>query len=96
MQVSVRAVTNAVLVVSIAGLSPCVAQVGDQDLAKIETVVVIYAENRSFDLLYGRFPGANGIDQATDDQKTQVDHDGTPLRHFFCPASIPEPAFANC
>jgi len=60
----------------------CVAQVSDQDLAKIETIVVIYAENRSFDHLYGHFPGANGIDQATEDQKTQLDHDGTPLRQL--------------
>jgi len=28
---------------------------------KVQTVVVIYAENRSFDNLYGLFPGANGI-----------------------------------
>jgi len=28
---------------------------------KIDTVVVIYAENRGFDTLYGLFPGANGI-----------------------------------
>jgi acid phosphatase len=27
----------------------------------VKTVVVIYAENRSFDNLFGRFPGANGI-----------------------------------
>jgi phospholipase C len=57
----------------------CAAQVSDQDLAKIETVVVIYAENRSFDHLYGFFPGTNGIAQATEEQKTQLDHDGTPL-----------------
>ena len=60
----------------------CLAQVSDQDLAKIETVVVIYAENRSFDHLYGHFPGANGLDQATEEQKTQLDHDGTPLRQL--------------
>ena len=30
------------------------------DLTKIQTIVVIYAENRSFDHLYGMFPGANG------------------------------------
>src|SRR5258708_37353829 len=63
-------------------VGPCVAQVSDQDLAKIETVVVIYAENRSFDHLYGHFPGANGIEQATQEQKTQLDHDGTPLRQL--------------
>ena len=32
-------------------------------LDSIETVVVLYAENRSFDNLYGRFPGANGLSQ---------------------------------
>lgn len=58
------------------------AQVTDADLAKIKTVVVIYAENRSFDHLYGFFPGANGIAQATAAQKTQLDHDGTPLREL--------------
>ena len=31
------------------------------DLARIETVVVIYAENRAFDNLYGLYPGANGV-----------------------------------
>jgi len=74
--------------VLLVGALPCAAQVGtqvgtqvtDQDLARIETVVVIYAENRSFDHLYGLFPGANGIAQATEEQKTQLDHDGTPLR----------------
>jgi acid phosphatase len=30
-------------------------------LDAIDTVVVIYAENRAFDTLYGLFPGANGI-----------------------------------
>src|SRR4051794_21739781 len=64
------------------GLAPLAAQVSDQDLSKIETVVVIYAENRSFDHLYGFFPGANGIAQASDEQKTQLDHDGTPLRQL--------------
>jgi len=48
-------------------------------LEQIETIVVIYAENRSFDHLYGLFPGAEGIANATAEQKTQLDHDGTPL-----------------
>src|SRR5881296_4649995 len=51
-------------------------------LQKIDTIVVIYAENRSFDHLYGLFPGANGIADATDEQKTQLDHDGTALPHL--------------
>lgn len=29
--------------------------------ANVNTIVVIYAENRSFDNLYGNFPGANGL-----------------------------------
>ena len=28
---------------------------------KVQTVVFVYAENRSFDNIYGTFPGANGI-----------------------------------
>src|SRR6516164_7826342 len=51
----------------------------DDTLARIKTIVVIYAENRSFDHLYGSFSGANGIENATAEQKTQLDHDGTPL-----------------
>jgi acid phosphatase len=49
-------------------------------LDRIETVVVIYAENRAFDHLYGRFPGANGIDDAIGaDAYKQVDLDGSVL-----------------
>jgi phospholipase C len=48
-------------------------------LDRIQTIVVIYAENHSFDNMYGMFPGANGVANATADQKTQLDHDGKPL-----------------
>ncbi len=51
-------------------------------LDRIETIVVIYAENRSFDHLYGLFPGAEGLAQATALQKTQLDHDAKPLPHL--------------
>src|SRR5437763_15462373 len=47
-------------------LWPSAAQEG---LAKIKTIVVIYGENRSFDHMYGFFPGANGIANATNEQK---------------------------
>src|SRR5437660_8038579 len=65
-------------------LAPVVAQaqVSEENLANITTVVVIYAENRSFDHLYGFFPGANGIAQATPEQKIQLDHDGTALPYL--------------
>ena len=52
---------------------------GGRGLEQIEHIVVIYAENRSFDHLYGLFPGAEGIAQASSEQKTQLDHDGRPL-----------------
>src|SRR6266849_8155296 len=53
-----------------------------EGLARIEHIVVIYAENRSFDHLYGLFPGADGIASATPEQKAQLDHDGNPLPHL--------------
>ena len=46
------------------------------DLAKIDTVVILYAENRSFDALYGAFPGANGLAHLTPAQYQQRDRDG--------------------
>jgi phospholipase C len=52
------------------------------DLGRIETIVIIYPENRSFDHLYGLFPGANGIAKATKEQYTQRDHDGSVLPYL--------------
>jgi phospholipase C len=52
------------------------------DLSRIETIVVLYAENRSFDHLYGLFPGANGIANATKEQYTQRDHDASVLPYL--------------
>jgi acid phosphatase len=37
------------------------AGTGRRAIDQIDTLVVIYAENRAFDTLYGLFPGANGI-----------------------------------
>jgi phospholipase C len=48
-------------------------------IESIENIIVIYAENRSFDNLYGTFPGANGLSGATPDQYTQRDRDGSVL-----------------
>jgi phospholipase C len=48
----------------------------------IDTVVVIYAENRSFDNLYGSFPGANGLQNVTPGNSAQVDRDGTVLKEL--------------
>ncbi len=51
-------------------------------LNNIEHIIVIYAENRSFDNLYGLFPSANGINQAVPEQYIQVDHDGKPFKEL--------------
>jgi phospholipase C len=44
--------------------------------AKVSTIVVIYAENRAFDDLFGNFPGAEGLAQV-------VGPDGRPLPAYF-------------
>jgi acid phosphatase len=53
-----------------------------QNLELIDTVVVIYAENRSFDNLYGAFPGANGLANASSTALLQLDRDGKPLKEL--------------
>lgn len=57
----------------------------DSTLQKIQTIVVIYAENRSFDNIYGLFPGADGIANALAQPASylQKDRDGqTVLPHL--------------
>src|SRR5689334_14173110 len=54
----------------------------------INHVVVIYQENWSFDSLYGKFPGANGLANAGDAVK-QVDKSGQPY------ATLPQPINSN-
>src|SRR6267142_843509 len=66
----------------LAGCAPSPQGRSTEGLARIEHIVVIYAENRSFDHLYGLFPGADGIASATPEQKAQLDHDGNPLPHL--------------
>src|ERR1700759_4039740 len=46
----------------------------------IQTLVVIYAENRSFENLYGSFPGANGLANAPAAAVTQLARRGKPMR----------------
>ena len=71
------------------------APASDGALARIDHVVVVFAENHSFDNLYGLFPGADGIANATPQEKTQVDHDGRPLRELivFGHDGKPDPRF---
>lgn len=58
------------------------AQSASNELGKIETIVVIYAENRSFDNLYGKFPGANGLANVTPEMAQQIDRDGALLKEL--------------
>lgn len=51
----------------------------DNDISSVKNVVVIYAENRSFDNLYGSFPGANGLQSVTAASAQQLDRDGSVL-----------------
>jgi phospholipase C len=51
--------------------------VADTALAKLGHVIVIYLENRSFDNLYGQFPGADGL-ESPGARIAQVDETGAP------------------
>ena len=55
----------------------------DATVNSVETLVVIYAENRAFDNLYGLFPGANGVPgvspSSTGGAPPQKDYDGSVL-----------------
>ncbi|MFS8086660.1 MAG: acid phosphatase, partial [Acidobacteriota bacterium] len=76
-------VTSFVAALVVAGCATTTDAPVDTRIGRIGHVVVIYAENHSFDNLYGLFPGANGIAQATAEQRTQLDHDGTPLKELI-------------
>ena len=54
----------ATLLTALATLLPVTARTEPEGLARLEHIVVIYLENRSFDSLFGLFPGANGLADA--------------------------------
>ncbi len=61
-------------------LAACATQPTQKSaLDEIDTIVVIYAENHSFDNMYGMFPGANGVANASTVSMQQRDLDGTVL-----------------
>ncbi len=79
----------ALCALALAPLSPvrAAADASSADLAsqfpddlrqKIKHVIIVYPENRSFDSLYGHFPGANGLDNASEENFLQRDRDGLP------------------
>lgn len=73
---SLPLLATAALSMAVATAAPARAADG---INKIDHILVIYMENRSFDNLYGLFPGANGLAQAGD-TATQVDKDGKPYQ----------------
>jgi phospholipase C len=53
------------------------------EINNIKHVVVIYLENHSFDNLYGQFPGADGLSNASSSSITQLDSANNP--YVFLP-----------
>jgi acid phosphatase len=78
-------IRDAAVAASVLLLSPFQGAFADDALSipkgleKIDTVVVLYAENRSFDNLYGHFPGASGLAYVTPEAARQLDRGGAPL-----------------
>jgi phospholipase C len=70
------------LLASLCAMAGSASEAISASLEDIDTVVVIYAENRSFDNLYGYFPGANGLAQLTPAQYPQRDRDGSVLKEL--------------
>jgi acid phosphatase len=87
----------ALLIACAAIATACASSVGTtrSGLGGIDHILVIYAENRSFDHLYGLFPGANGIANASPASYLQVDRDGTELATLppVWKGTDPDPAF---
>ncbi len=73
---------HAILLSAIAAGLSAISPARAAGLADIQTVVVIYAENRSFDNLYGHFPGANGLARVTPAAARQIDRDGTVMKEL--------------
>ena len=62
----------------LAGSAALAQQAPPQGFEKIEHVVVLYLENRSFDHLFGNFPGAEGLEKAGA-AAIQTDETGKPM-----------------
>jgi acid phosphatase len=56
-----------------AGLVTTAADAADSKLKSIRHIIVIYQENWSFDSLYGKFPGANGLARSSPASLNQTD-----------------------
>jgi acid phosphatase len=64
---------------------------------RIRHVIVLYTENRSFDSIYGKFPGANGLAAARAPQVCQTDRIGKMLpclpQAYLTDTTIPDARF---
>jgi phospholipase C len=106
-----RATPVVVLTLALSVLASCAGSTARQtdqaaavssrpDLTKINHIVVLYLENRSFDNLYGEFPGADGIVGLTPEQYRQVDSAGVPYKVLpqvadsHLPDTLPNAPFA--
>ena len=73
---------------------PCVAISQPNSIDRLEHIVVIYLENRSFDNVFGLFPGANGLSNANQ-APLQIDERNQPYQ--VLPAVLneghPDPRF---
>lgn len=69
----------AALLAALVTLLPVTARTEPVGLNRIEHIVVIYLENRSFDSLFGVFPGANGLAEAQN-APSQIDEHGHPYK----------------
>ncbi|MCA6218534.1 acid phosphatase [Ideonella sp. B7] len=84
-----RALAAPAVLLAVLGTSGCNSHSQDTTAAlqdDIQNIVVIYAENRSFDSLFGNFPGAEGLSTVMDSHGkptsayvAQVDRDGSAL-----------------
>ncbi len=77
MQKAMIALGGAMLLGSFPGGAAIAQTQAPAGLNQIETIVVLYLENRSFDHLFGNFPGANGLANAGA-AAIQVDANGKP------------------
>lgn len=54
----------------------------DENIQKINHVVVVYMENHSFDNLWGEFEGANGLSKAKEENIIQVDENDSVYKYL--------------
>src|ERR671930_547084 len=73
----------AAVVVLALGASGAGAARGDDQLQKINRIVVIYEENHSFDNLYGGWEGVRGLADADAAHTMQVDQNGNAYTCLF-------------